>query len=457
MLESSLLGGPLPRLLLWSGCLALAGLLALRGRRWWTRRVPLGVGSGLLAAAAFKTVFDVLWRPFPDPLPGKALVWTGLAVAAFALAGLRTRPARRRYRIVAVVPYAAAALVLVTGLAQVNQHFRAYPTVRSALQLPFPEEVDPSRLTTPAARVVSAPPGGVLADVWQRPADLPAGGAVAEMAVPGPVSGFEARDAWVYVPPAYLTETRAQLPVLVLLAGQPGSPRDWLDGGQLIHTVDAYAAAHDGLAPVVVVADPLGRALGQTLCVDSDRGRAFTYLTVDLPAWIHSTLQVDPDPAHWSIGGLSFGGTCSLQLAVNAPDVYPTFLDLAGQHAPAAGSRELTLDFFGGDEAAFRRVNPLDVLAAGSAPVDRIAGVVVAGREDDRYRPDAQRVHRALVEASVDAEYVELPGGHTFQVWTEGLRSALPFLSARGGLVPAAPDHLTPASASSTPEEDPSR
>ena len=99
-------------------------------------------------------------------------------------------------------------------------------------------------------------------------------------------------------------------------------------------------------------------------------------------------------------------------------------------------------------------IDQLDVLAAGTAPVDRIAGVVVAGREDDRYRPDAQRVHRALVEASVEAEYVELPGGHTFQVWTEGLRHALPFLSARGGLVPAAPDHLTPHSQS---EEDPSR
>ena len=90
---------------------------ALRGRRWWTRRVPLGVGSGLLAAAAFKVGFDVLWRPFPDPLPGKALVWTGLAVAAFALAGLRTRPVRRRYRLTAVVPYAAATMVVVTGLA----------------------------------------------------------------------------------------------------------------------------------------------------------------------------------------------------------------------------------------------------------------------------------------------------------------------------------------------------
>ena len=34
------------------------------------------------------------------------------------------------------------------------------------------------------------------------------------------------------IPPAYLASPRAQLPVLVLLSGQPGTPRDWLDGGR---------------------------------------------------------------------------------------------------------------------------------------------------------------------------------------------------------------------------------
>ena len=436
MLELSLLRGPVPDALELAGWLALLGLTVSRGRRWWTRLVPLAVLAGALGSAALKVGVDLAWRPFPDPLPGPAVLWAGLVSAALVLAVLRARRVRRRRWWGAVVPFAAAALVLLAGVSSVNSTFRAYPTVRAALQLPFAQQVDPSRITTAARSVVAPVPGRALTEVWQPPAGLPAGGRVTELPVPAPVSGFDARTAWVYVPPAYLSEPRPLLPVLVLLAGQPGSPRDWLDGGRLIATMDAFAADHDGLAPVVVVADALGGALAQTLCVDSPKGRAFTYLTVDVPAWIRDTLQVDPDPAHWAVGGLSFGGTCALQLAVNAPQVYPTFLYVAGQAAPDAGSRRRTLAFFDGDAEAFRRVNPVDVLADGRVP-DAVAGFLVAGKHDERYRPAARRVHAALTAAAVEAQYVELPGGHSWRVWAPGLRRALPFLAARGGLAPS--------------------
>jgi hypothetical protein len=105
-----------------------------------------------------------------------------------------------------------------------------------------------------------------------------------------------------------------------------------------------------GLATIVVVADPLGSQLAQTICVDSVAGNAFTYLSVDVPTWIRSTLQVDPDPRRWAVGGRSAGGTCALQLAVNAPTVYPTFLDISGQDEPTVGTRRQTvIQFFGGD------------------------------------------------------------------------------------------------------------
>ena len=89
-----------------------------------------------------------------------------------------------------------------------------------------------------------------------------------------------------------------------------------------------------------------------------------TYLSVDVPAWIRATLQVNPDTTTWAIGGLSNGGTCSLQMAVTAPDVYRTFVDLSGEAEPTLGDRAGTVAAaFGGDEAAFAAVNPLDVLA----------------------------------------------------------------------------------------------
>jgi enterochelin esterase-like enzyme len=122
---------------------------------------------------------------------------------------------------------------------------------------------------------------------------------------------------------------------------------------------------------------------------------------------------------------------------VNAPSVYPTFLDLSGQDAPTVGSLQRTVtEFFGGDLAAYRRVNPLDVLASGRLPPTAIAGSVVVGANDSRYRPEAKRVYAALLAAGVAARYVEVPGGHSWQAWSEGLRHELPFIAMRAGLLP---------------------
>ena len=124
-----------------------------------------------------------------------------------------------------------------------------------------------------------------------------------------------------------------------MLSGQPGNPGDWLDGGQLAARMDAYAAAHKGLAPVVVMPDSLGSELANPVCLDSSLGNVATYLTVDVPGWIRKHLQVDTEPSSWAIGGLSAGGTCSLQMALTAPQVYPTFVDISGQAEPTLGTR----------------------------------------------------------------------------------------------------------------------
>lgn len=199
--------------------------------------------------------------------------------------------------------------------------------------------------------------------------------------------------------------------------------------------LDRFAATHAGLAPVVVMPDWLGAPLTNTLCLDSRLGNVQTYLTVDVPAWVRAFLQVDPDPSSWAVGGLSAGGTCSLQLAVNAPQVYPTFIDLSGQSEPTLGDRAGTVAAaFGGDPAAFAAVNPLDVLAARSFPGS--AGQVIVGAADAAYRGQAMQVADAGRRAGMQIDYRELPGGHDWRVWSAGLESSLPWLATRIHLTP---------------------
>ena len=100
----------------------------------------------------------------------------------------------------------------------------------------------------------------------------------------------------MFYPPAYFADNPEPLPVLVLIAGQPGDPRDWLAGDRLQSAMDGFAVHHSGLAPVVVVPDALGAQRANPICVDSSLARVDTYLSQDLPDAIRGRLRVDPDP-----------------------------------------------------------------------------------------------------------------------------------------------------------------
>lgn len=440
VLDWSLIDGVVPVVLLGAGVVALGFLLlARRDRRWWrTVAVVAVTAAGGVAVAMVELVVAA---PFPDPVP--EVVWwaAGAGLLAVGLAGVLLRGSGGR-RWLGVV---AAVVVVVAAANQVNTYFGQFPTVRAALGGPAADQIDlaqlaatpsaPSAPSAPLAPPVTHPPGSTVAQVWRAPPGMPVAGVVAQAQIPGVVSGFAARRGWVYLPPAYLTAQRPLLPVLVALSGQPGSPRDWLVSGRLAAVLDHYAAAHHGLAPVVVMPDPLGSALANPLCLDSRLGRAQTYLSVDVPAWIRATLQVDPDPHSWAVAGSSAGGTCALQLALTAPQLYPTFLDIAGQAEPTLGSRARTVAAaFGGDTNAFTAVTPLDLLAHHRYP--DTAGFVIVGSGDTAYRPQAQLVVQAARAAGLPVEYRELPGGHDWRVSGAGLDTALPWLATRLHLTP---------------------
>jgi S-formylglutathione hydrolase FrmB len=427
VLDWPLTSGVAPPLLLTTGGLALLFLITRRhDRRWWYILGTVAAAATVLVGLLMVTT--VLLAPFPDPLPG--VVWWAIGVAA-ATAGVAITLLRGRRRPLSGIGVALSAVLVVAAAGnQVNVQFGQFPTPRSLLGLPASNQVDMGRLSPAAAVTVSRPNGRALDATWRAPAGMPPSGAVSEVSIPGTVSGFAARPAWLYLPPAYLASPRAQLPVLVLLAGQPGSPRDWLDGGGLAATMDRFAAAHHGLAPVVVVPDNLGSVIANPLCLDSRLGRVQTYLTLDVPAWVQTHMQIDGTPGSWAVGGSSAGGTCALQLALNAPALYPTFLDVSGQTGPTLGDRARTVAAaFGGNTSAFAAVEPLDQLARHRYAVT--SGCFVVGSADTLYRPQAQQVTAAARHAGMNVRYQEVPGGHDWRVGAQALDAALPWLATR--------------------------
>jgi S-formylglutathione hydrolase FrmB len=396
MRDWSLLDGLVPGTAALIGAMALVFLLARTGRDWWLVKVPIAaaVSAGIAAGGAW--LVNHALRLFPDTLPVEVLFWIGAAVFAILLAIMRFWGTGWGSRMASM---GAALLVLVAAGSQANVYYGQYPTVGALAGTTKPELTAFAMVPRERAKTVSPIEGRSLEEIWTPPPNLPAHGTVSIVAIPAKASGFAARDAEIYLPPAYAADRRPLLPVLVLLPGQPGSPSDWFGAGQVAAAMDSFAARHHGLAPVVVAADPNGSTFAGPTCT----GSAETYLTQDVPAWIAANLQVDR--SGWGVGGYSAGGTCALQLALRAPEIYPSFITISGESSPGLG-----------DE-----------------PVAGIAGYLAVG-DHDSGRAEQQRIRAACRRAGIRVEYRELSGGHTWGVWRPALALSLSWYAHRSGL-----------------------
>jgi hypothetical protein len=289
--------------------------------------------------------------------------------------------------------------------------------------------------------------GQPLVQYWRQPAGAPAVGQVSVVDIPGTTSHFPARPAMLYLPPAALVAHPPRLPVLLVLPGRPAppdwtyprsnppdlpdQPSDWFTVGGLADLLDGYAAAHHGLAPVVVAADPFGTGPDDPLCTDSPAGNAASYLTRDVPTWV--TAHTPARAGAWAVAGYAAGGTCAVQLALRAPALFPSFVDLAGPAEPTLGSRALTVTrLFGGNPAAFARINPADIVTLRRFP--QLSGVLAAGREDVPYNDATRTMWAVCRQGGITAQFYSTRGGHDWTAWRDGAALTLPWLGMRLGI-----------------------
>jgi S-formylglutathione hydrolase FrmB len=386
------------------------------------------------AAAAFALVWTVHWALinvfslFPENIPVTVLLWVVPGVAAIFLLLLRVPHSGWRSRATGL---AAVLLVAALSAVQINAYFGLNRTVSDL----FGTAV--ARIPALEQELMRQPgePDGAALQGWAPQGEIPSGGVLRKSVIPGGASGMDVREAYIYLPPAYFAANRPALPVLMLVAGQPGGPADWLTGGSLQSHMDSFAVSHRGVAPVVVVPDPNGSQSANTMCMDSRIARADTYLSRDVPQWIKSTLAVDTDHSRWAAGGFSFGGTCALQMATRHPHLFPAALSFSGEAEPAiAKERDKTVEAsFPGDPEAFTRQTPLVIMEQ-----ERFEGrglYLTAGQDDPEFVAYLRTVAAAAKAAGFTVHAHEVEGtGHSWDTSSKRIADALDFLAARWGL-----------------------
>ena len=430
MSEISLINGAVPVIVLVAGGVALLLLLVLL-----VRRGRLAIVTAVVAVAVAAVVFLGLgWLVtqgldlFPEALPEPVTAWIALAVGILVLVVgnlVGTSVGRK------VLALASGLVILVAAGSQINIYFAYYPTVGALTG----SEADVNALTGAAQRPSQAVTTPVV-DRWTGPATGTS--QVVTASIPGTVSGFTARDAYIYLPPAYTSPSPPLLPVLILVSGQPGGPQDWVTAGNLQAQLDQFAAANGGLAPVAVVVDPNGPNDTITMCMDSNIAKADTYLSQDVPNWITAELGVDANHAHWAFGGFSYGGTCAIQMATRHTNLYPSFIDISGEREPAISTNrtQTVQTAFGGNTAEFDALTPLTLLSQRQYP--NVWGYFSVGANDTEFVKEMTEVSTAAQKAGMTVRVESVPNqGHSWAVPAAALLPGLEWLAPRLGLTRA--------------------
>ena len=220
LLHIRLVSGPLPTTIWVIVGVGVAILLLWQvfrsDRSKLARQVPIMLvcgGFGLLVMWLLSEKFMVF---------GVSLGWPVImaAAACCALLGLLVTTivhARRARRLMAAV---LIPFVLVSTALRIDSIYGEYQTIGSLIGYSSYHPLSTSHMQK----------GTLTVDEWLREmldGKLPpaaAHGKVYSVDISNTASGFRARTAAVYMPPAALSDTPPELPVLVMLAGQPGNP-----------------------------------------------------------------------------------------------------------------------------------------------------------------------------------------------------------------------------------------
>jgi S-formylglutathione hydrolase FrmB len=421
---------------------ALGLAVGWRSLRWRLLWLPLAaVVGGMAAAGAHWYIGGVATEP-----PSRALyVWIALAGTAAAVLILGWRGARWWRRAVSIL---CLPLCVLCSLLVINQWVGYVQTVQSAwdqlTSAPLPDQTDKATVTAMAAKGAK-----------------PSRGRLVPVLIPSDASHFKHREELVYLPPAwFVSSPPPQLPTVMMIGGMINTPADWVRGGNAVETIDAFAAAHGGNAPVLVFVDPGGAFDNDTECVNGSRGNAADHLTKDVVPYMVSNFGVSPDPSHWGIVGFSMGGTCAVDLTVMHPTLFSTFVDIEGDLTPNTGTKAQTIaSLFGGNADAWAAFDLTTVISrhgrytgvagrfaitSGGSPTPRrditvvdttamaLAGRGAAGNPGNQAAAAASLC--ALGRANgIDCAVVAQPGKHDWPTAGAAFATALPWLAGQLG------------------------
>jgi enterochelin esterase-like enzyme len=221
------------------------------------------------------------------------------------------------------------------GVAAVNKYYDYYQTW-GAITADF---TDQGVATLPQAPHLGNKSGDTISRLGLSPqarAEAAQTGYLFETTIAGKLSGIS-RTGYIYLPPQYFQSHYAsyRFPVIELLHGSPGTPEQWVDPMNVLPTLDDMVATHQADPVVLVMPDTDGGKQYSLQCLNAIGGvKDATYVAEDVPDFVAASYRVQPPGKAWGLAGLSEGGFCAANLALQYPNRFGDAGSMSGYFAP---------------------------------------------------------------------------------------------------------------------------
>lgn len=219
-----------------------------------------------------------------------------------------------------------------------------------------------------------------------------------------------ARNAWVVLPEGY-TETETY-PVVYLLHGIGGDENEWFQGKPMEIVGNLVAA---GEADKMIMVFPNIRARKNDKAwfeLTVEHFQAFDNfindLKNDLMPYIEKKYSVKTGRENTAVCGLSMGGRETLNIGLKMPEKF----GYIGAFEPAVGVLPYYLE-----NGLFTE----DTMTLPNEYKNNTFLMIVKGQSDGTVGENPLLYHNALTKNGVPHIYYDMPGGHDFSVWNNGL------------------------------------
>ncbi|MBW4630497.1 MAG: esterase family protein [Iphinoe sp. HA4291-MV1] len=223
----------------------------------------------------------------------------------------------------------------------------------------------------------------------------------------------------VALPPGYDQNPNQRYPVIFLLHGGHGNPKDWWfeKKGKALKTLQQLYIA-DKLPPSIVITPDGNDKRGSSPYwdpeyIDGPNGKVSTAIGDELVKVVQSRYRTLLNPDFWAIGGLSSGGWGAMNVGLHNLNHFSILFSHSGYFKDKSGPNNSPVTYI-------NTISPQNK--------KRLKIYLDSGKQDIEELQEAQQFSQVLSQLKVYNMFRQFPGSHTWKYWRTHLADSLTFV-----------------------------